>query len=63
MTRLAIVTDTDAELERRIETTLLDMLNAPTRELRHARMREMYRLIGERSPEQIAKMEREMGLS
>lgn len=53
----------DAALERRIETARVNMCHAPTRERREAHMREMYRLIGQRSAAQVERMESEKGLS
>jgi hypothetical protein len=59
---VAPLIDSDRELERRIQTAAVRVSLARTREEHDPLWREFVELIRQRSPRQIAKMERERGL-
>ena len=54
--------DEDAELERRIERAQMRLCFAQGKRMRREAWDELSRLIKQRSPEQIAKMEEDLGL-
>jgi hypothetical protein len=54
--------DSDAALERRIDNCRLRFLGAKTIGKRRLLFAELQRLIAQRSPQQIERMERERGL-
>jgi hypothetical protein len=56
------LSDPDRDLERRIQTAAVKVALARTREEHAPAWRELVTLISQRSPAQIERMEREMGL-